>query len=101
MTATTVVAGPGSDRSIEILSEDEERYVGLVRNMFDCIRKRPGADTELNRVERALLAAGASRAWEGEDLKHRKYTIRGVCFAILECAYDDRRVELRFERFEQ
>jgi hypothetical protein len=84
-------------RGIEILSEDEEYYVGVVRNILECVRGGTGTIPDLKQVECALVAAGASRLLgEGVPETHRM-CIRGVQFTLSKCSSDVCKIELRFE----
>jgi hypothetical protein len=87
----------GVSRAIEILSEDEEYYVAVVRKILECIRRSSGANADLRQVECALLAAGASSLAEEADWSSRSFSIRGVKLAVKKCTSEDHKIELRFE----
>src|SRR5271170_6056976 len=87
----------GSTKRIEILSEDEEFCVGVIRNLVEFNRRKQIADSDLIRVEQALLAAGAHKLPEEDGGVLRRYAIRNARFALSASHYDHCKIDLRFE----
>jgi hypothetical protein len=86
----------GCERKLEILSESEELYVGVLRNLVKCLRKSQGGNTDLGQLEQALLTAGASKNPDEVGLSHPSFAIRNTRFQLLECPYELGKIELRF-----
>jgi hypothetical protein len=85
----------------ETLSDEEEYYIGVVRNLLQCVRKGSGSEGDLTRVELALLAAGASRLASEEGRQDCRLVIRGAQFVLSKSADNVCKIELRFEHIQQ
>jgi hypothetical protein len=88
MTSFIVTGSKGEEVEIEILTEEEELYIGMVRNLMDA---------DLTQVEQALLAAGATKMSEEVGQPGRRFTIRNVGLIFSVAPYDNCKLELRFE----
>ena len=101
MKVLSLAGSTRSDSNIEILSEEEEYYIGVVRNILECTRRDPWTETDLSQVEYALLAAGASRMAHKGGREVGRFVIRGVQFVLSRCAWNVHKIELRFVEVQQ
>jgi hypothetical protein len=91
----------GCERKREILSEGEELYVGVLRNLVECLRKSQAGRFDLALLEKALLTAGASKISDEEGLNHCSFVIRSARFRLLVCPPELAKIELIFEHFQR
>ncbi len=80
----------------DVLSDDEERALALVREIVAGIRDG-GVGADIEAIERALIGTGASKSDDRLGCEYRAFTLRGAHFTLLAQPIPGTGIEVDFD----
>jgi hypothetical protein len=95
MTARNAMDREDSADRFDVLSVDEESALCLVRRIVDDIRGR-GLEADIETVERAMIAAGASKLADAAESAAREYRLKNVKLSLDSLPQSGASIEVNF-----